>query len=96
MPGPGPIDKTQAFFRALRYSQPTMSSSPAHTVTGADRRLLRHLTVAIVLKLLVLLLLWQVLIRGQRVDVDGQRMAEIVAPAAAPTPAVSQEASHGQ
>lgn len=67
-----------------------MSKSPSQAVTGPDRRLVRHLVVAIVLKLLVLLLLWQFLVRGQRVEVDSQRMGEIVLPAA-PTPAVSQE-----
>lgn len=65
-------------------------------MTEQDRRLTKHLAVAILLKLLVLLLLWQVFIRGQRVEVDSQHMAEIVAPAAAPASAGSQEASHDQ
>lgn len=96
MPWPDPVDKTQAFFWRVRYSRPTMSSRPSHAVTGADRRLARHLALAIVLKLLVLLLLWQVFIRGQRVDVDSQRMADIVAPAAASSSAVTQEVPRDQ
>ena len=80
----------------MRYSPLTMSSSPSPAVTRVDRRLLRHLTVAIVLKLLLLLLFWQFFFRGQRVDVDSQRMAEIVAPATGPSSAATQEVPHEQ
>ena len=36
----------------------------------ADRRLVRHLAIAVVLKLAVLALLWQVFVRDARVPVD--------------------------
>jgi len=39
-------------------------------------RLLRHLSVAVVIKLAVLAALWWVFIRDARVEVDGQRLAE--------------------
>ena len=40
----------------------------------ADRRLVRHLAIAVVLKLAVLALLWQVFVRDARVPVDAAAM----------------------
>ncbi len=51
-------------------------------------RLPRHLAVAIVLKLLVLVLLWWAFVRDARVDVDVDRAsAHLGQPADAPHPA---------
>lgn len=40
----------------------------------ADRRLLRHLFIAVVLKLVVLAVLWHVFVRDARVPVDAAAM----------------------
>lgn len=44
-------------------------------MTSSDRRLLRHLALAVVLKLLVLTLLWLGFIRDARVSVDSPAAA---------------------
>lgn len=44
-----------------------------------DRRLLRHLVVAILLKLVVLTALWWALVRDERVSVDSGRAAVRIA-----------------
>ena len=41
-----------------------------------EHRLLRHLAIAIVLKLIVLLALWWLFFRGASVTVDSERAAE--------------------
>jgi hypothetical protein len=52
-------------------------------MTHDDRRLLRHLVIAVLLKLAVLVALWWAFVRESRVDVDADRAAaQIGAPAA--------------
>ncbi|MDE1948207.1 MAG: hypothetical protein KGI35_06305 [Burkholderiales bacterium] len=41
-----------------------------------DRRLVRHLAIAVVLKLLLLSALWWVFVRDVRVDTDAERTAK--------------------
>lgn len=43
-------------------------------MTSADRRLLRHLVVAVVIKLIVLTALWWLFVRDTRVTVDATRI----------------------
>ena len=51
-------------------------------MTEQDRRLTRHLAVAVLLKLVALVVLWQFFVRDQRIAVDPLRAAENMAPAA--------------
>lgn len=52
----------------------------------ADSRLVRHLALAVLLKLAVLAALWWWLVRDARVSVDAQAAAaHVAAPAADPT-----------
>lgn len=44
-------------------------------MSPADRRLLRHLLIAVAVKIVVLTLLWWVFIREARVPVDSERAA---------------------
>jgi len=44
-------------------------------MTPNDRRLLRHLTIAIAIKLVVLVLLWWLFVRDQQVSVDADQAA---------------------
>lgn len=44
-------------------------------MSPADRRLLRHLLIAVAIKIVVLTLLWWVFIREARVPVDSERAA---------------------
>lgn len=46
------------------------------SMTPTDRRLLRHLVTAVVLKLLVLTVLWWVFIRDAHVPVDTNRISQ--------------------
>lgn len=50
----------------------TSAMPPSRT---SDRRLLRQLTLAVLLKLLVLFALWWFFVRGQRVAVDAAAVA---------------------
>jgi multidrug resistance efflux pump len=44
-------------------------------MTQAERRLLRHLVTAVLIKLVVLVLLWWAFVRDARVSVDTDRVA---------------------
>jgi hypothetical protein len=44
-------------------------------MTRADSRLVRHLAIAILVKLALLMLLWWGFVRDQRVNVDADRAA---------------------
>jgi len=44
-------------------------------MTQAERRLLRHLVVAVLIKLVVLVVLWHLFVRDARVSVDTDRVA---------------------
>lgn len=65
-------------------------------MTEQDRRLTKHLAVAILLKLVALVVLWQFFVRDQRITVDPQRAAENVAPAATASRHLSVEVPHDQ
>jgi hypothetical protein len=54
---------------------------------SADRRLLRHLALAIAFKLGVLAVLWWVFVRDARVNVDSEVASAHVAAQARPAPA---------
>ena len=45
-------------------------------MTPADRRLLRHLIIAVLIKILVLTALWWMFVRDERIDVDGDGVAD--------------------
>ncbi|MFC0132544.1 cytochrome oxidase putative small subunit CydP [Massilia eurypsychrophila] len=45
-------------------------------MTGLDKRLLRHLTIAVLIKLVVLGVLWSLFIRDGRVGVDADAIGE--------------------
>jgi hypothetical protein len=45
-------------------------------MTPADRRLLRHLIIAVLIKLIVLTALWWVFVRDARINVDGDGVAD--------------------
>lgn len=57
-------------------------------MTRDDSRLLRHLALAVTLKLLLLAALWWLFVRDGRVDVDGHSAA---AHLAAPVPRITPE-----
>jgi hypothetical protein len=60
-----------------------------HSMNPDGSRLLRHLSVAVVLKLAVLAALWWVFIRGQSVDAGSEQTASHFAlPASPASPAV--------
>lgn len=61
-------------------------------MTPDERRLKRHLTTAVVVKLLVLLALWWVFVRDQRVSVDPAQAAAHFG-AAAPATATASESA---
>ena len=62
-------------------------------MTQTDRKLLRELTVVVVLKFIVLTALWFAFVRDQRVSVDAERAAAVVTAPAVPG---SQGEVHGQ
>lgn len=64
-------------------------------VNRTDRKLLRELVVVVLLKLIVLIALWFAFVRDQRVSVDAERVAAVVA---SPVSSVrgSQGEVHGQ
>ncbi len=45
-------------------------------MTPNDKRLLRHLIIAVLIKLVVLTTLWWLFIRDARVSVDSERVAD--------------------
>ncbi len=45
-------------------------------MTPNDKRLLRHLIIAVLIKLVVLTALWWLFIRDARVSVDSERVAD--------------------
>lgn len=45
-------------------------------MSPAEQRLLRHLVIAVILKLVVLTLLWWLFIREARVSVDADQLAD--------------------
>ncbi len=45
-------------------------------MTPSEKRLLRHLAIAVLIKLAVLVLLWWLLVRDARVDADAGSVAE--------------------
>ncbi|NMM38016.1 MAG: hypothetical protein HHJ09_10935 [Glaciimonas sp.] len=45
-------------------------------MTRDNKRLFRHLTIAVLIKLVVLSVLWWVFVRDAHVDVDSERVAE--------------------
>lgn len=49
-------------------------------MTPSDRRLLRHLVVAVLVKLVALLVLWLLFVRDARVPVDADAAARRVEP----------------
>jgi len=49
-----------------------------------DRRLLRHLVIAVLLKLALLVALWWAFVRESRVDIDADRAAARIGAPAAP------------
>ncbi|HYR25915.1 MAG TPA: hypothetical protein VEQ09_08790 [Aquabacterium sp.] len=53
-------------------------------MTPVERRLLRHLVLAVMLKLLVLTALWWVFVRDARVSVDVDQVGQQIGGAAAP------------
>ena len=57
-------------------------------MTRAERRLLRHLAIAVAVKLAVLVALWWVFVHDARVHVDPDRAAAHIG-ASAPSPGVS-------
>ena len=63
-------------------------------MTPADRRLLRHLIIAVLIKILVLTALWWMFVRDERIDVDGDGVADRIS-AVASFPASSQAPSQG-
>ena len=62
-------------------------------MTQTDRKLLRELTVVVVLKFIVLTALWFAFVRDQRVSVDAEHAAAVVT---APSVPGSQGEVHGQ
>jgi len=65
-------------------------------MTDPSRRLVRHLALAIGLKLVALVLLWQWFVHDQHVAVDSRRAAENILPVAAQPVQLTQEVSHDQ
>ena len=53
-------------------------------MSPSDRRLLRHLAVAVAVKLALLAVLWWAFVREQRVPVDGEAAAAHLATATQP------------
>lgn len=54
-------------------------------ITGmSDRRIVRHLVVAVLIKLIALAALWGLFVRDARVAVDADRVGDRVAGTAAP------------
>jgi hypothetical protein len=63
-------------------------------MTPADRRLLRQLIIAVLIKILVLTVLWWVFVRDERVEVDGDGVADRIS-AVVSSQASSQASSQG-
>ena len=53
-----------------------MKTANENDMTPAERRLLRQLTIAVMIKLVVLSALWWMFIRDVRVSVDGDSLAD--------------------
>ena len=53
-----------------------MKTANENDMTPAERRLLRQLTIAVMIKLVVLSALWWMFIRDVRVSVDGDSIAD--------------------
>lgn len=61
-------------------------------MTRDERRLLRHLVIAVLVKLAVLVVLWALFVRGAAVHAGSDRTAAHLAAPAAPVP--SREGAH--
>ncbi|MFZ5504364.1 MAG: cytochrome oxidase putative small subunit CydP [Pseudomonadota bacterium] len=67
-------------------------------MTLADRKLLHEIVVVVVLKLAVLVVLWNAFVRNERVSVDAARVASQVSAVSSPSPSASATTGdrHGQ
>ncbi|MBK5912956.1 cytochrome oxidase putative small subunit CydP [Rhodocyclus purpureus] len=64
----------------------------AQTTHLSDRRLVRELTVILVVKIMLITAIWWAFFRGERVPVDpGVMAAQAVSPALAPRPTTAGE-----
>ena len=64
-------------------------------MTQTDRKLLRDITIVVVLKLIALTALWFAFVRDQKVSVDAERAAAVVT-STTPSVRASQGEVHAQ